>query len=66
MERRSDYRTALLIDAAIHEATAQGRSAARDLLALGVPFETAIRILTRPDERRHPLPPATLRSVSAA
>ncbi len=58
MERRTDYKTALLIDATVHDALAAGRSAARDLAAMGVPFEVAIRVLTRPDERRHPLPAA--------
>jgi hypothetical protein len=66
MERRSDYRTALLIDAAIHEAATQGRSAARELVGLGVPLETAVRVLTRPDERRHPLPPPVARTLSEA
>jgi hypothetical protein len=66
MERRSDYKTALLIDAAIHEAAATGGSAARDLALMGIPFETAIRVLTRPDERRHPQPPGIARSVSSA
>lgn len=61
MERRTDYKMALLIDATIHEATTQGRSAARDLAAMGVPFEVAVRVLTRPDERRHPLPAAAFK-----
>jgi len=58
MEKRSDYKTALLIEAAIHEAEEQHRSPARALAALGVPFEVTMRMLTRPDERRHvtPLP----------
>jgi len=58
MERRSDYKTALLIEATIHEAEEQNRSPARALAALGVPFEVTMRMLTRPDERRHvaPLP----------
>jgi hypothetical protein len=56
MEKRSDYKTALLIEAAIHEAQEQKRSPARALAALGVPFETAMRVLTRPDERRHVVP----------
>lgn len=49
---------ALLIDATMHEALLQGRPAARALAAMGVPFEVAMRVLTRPEERRHPLPPA--------
>jgi hypothetical protein len=56
MERRSDYKTALLIEAAIHEAQEQNRSPARALAALGVPFDIAMRVLTRPDERRHVVP----------
>jgi hypothetical protein len=57
MEKRSDYKTALLIEAAIHEAEEQHRSPARALVALGVPFEFAMRVVTRPDERRHVVPP---------
>jgi hypothetical protein len=57
MEKRSDYKTALLIEATIHEAQEQNRSPARALAALGVPFEIAMRVLTRPDERRHVVPP---------
>ena len=56
MERRSDYKTALLIEATIHEAEEQNRSPARALAALGVPFEVTMRMLTRPDERRHVVP----------
>jgi hypothetical protein len=57
MDRRSDYKTALLIDAAIHgAASSEGSSPARELAGLGVPFETAKRVLTKPAERRHPLP----------
>jgi hypothetical protein len=57
MEKRTDYKTALLIEAAIHDAQDQNRSPARALAALGVPFEIAMRVLTRPDERRHAVPP---------
>jgi hypothetical protein len=58
MERRTDYKTALLIDAVIHEAAAQGRvAAARQLLDLGVPLEVAVRVLTKPAMRRSQLPP---------
>jgi hypothetical protein len=56
MEKRSDYKTALLIEAAIHEAEEQNRSPARALAELGVPFEVTLRVLTRPDERRHVVP----------
>jgi hypothetical protein len=58
MDRRNDYKTALLIDAAIHGgASNEGASPARELAGMGVPFETAKRVLTKPAERRHPLPP---------
>ena len=57
MERRSDYKTALLIEATIHDALERNRSPAQALASLGVPLETAIRVLTRPDERRHSVPP---------
>ena len=53
MDRRNDYKTALLIDAAIRDTDA---SPARALAGLGVPFDVARRVLMRPDERRHPLP----------
>ena len=57
MDRRSDYKTALLIDNAIHSGTSGDRaSPARELAGMGVPFETAKRVLTKPAERRHPLP----------
>ena len=56
MDRRTDYKTALLIDAAIRTPAAAGPSPARVMAGMGVPFETARRVLTRPDERRHPLP----------
>jgi hypothetical protein len=53
MERRTDYKKALLIEAVIHEADAIGRStAARRLAELGVPMEVTLRVLTRPVERR--------------
>jgi hypothetical protein len=55
MERRNDYKKALLIEAAVHEHSPQGpAAAARALAGLGVPVEAAMRILTRPKERRHP------------
>ena len=57
MEKRTDYKTALMIESAIHEAQEENRSPARALAALGVPFEIAMRVLTRPDERRHAVPP---------
>jgi hypothetical protein len=56
MEKRTDYKTALMIEAAIHDAQEENRSPARALAALGVPIEVAMRVLTRPDERRHVVP----------
>jgi len=53
MERRTDYKTALLIEAVIHEASAIGMpAAARRLAEIGVAMEVALRVLTRPVERR--------------
>jgi len=56
MDRRNDYKTALLIDAAIYEpGTVRMRergAAARELAAIGVPVDVAVRLLTRPKERR--------------
>ena len=59
MDRRTDYKTALLIDAAIHTpASGERASPARELAGMGVPFETARRVLTKPAARRHALPTA--------
>jgi hypothetical protein len=53
MENRNDYKTALLIEAVIHELHTLGTpGAARRLVELGVPLEVAVRVLTRPVERR--------------
>jgi hypothetical protein len=53
MNRRIDRRMALLIDAAIHAAAVHGPvGAARELASQGIPLEVAIRVLTRPAERR--------------
>jgi hypothetical protein len=53
MENRTDYKTALLIEAVIHELQTIGMpAAARRLVGLGVPLEVAVRVLTRPVERR--------------
>lgn len=53
MERRTDYKTALLIEAVIHEASATGMPAsARRLAEIGVAMDVALRVLTRPVERR--------------
>lgn len=55
MERRTDYKLALLIEAALHDATGAGLPhAARELANLGVPLHVSMRVLTRPGERRHP------------
>lgn len=63
MDRRTDYKTALLIDAAIHEAASEGRPrAATELAGIGVPLEITMRVLTRPAERRHQL--ASLNTVA--
>lgn len=63
MDRRSDYKTALIIDAVIHEAAAEARPAARELATLGVPLEVSLRVLTRPAERRHQVTPDDLRNA---
>jgi hypothetical protein len=55
MERRTDYKLALLIESAIHGTTPAGLpAAARELANLGVPLHVSMRVLTRPAERRHP------------
>ena len=64
MDRRTDYKTALLIDAAIKTPAATGGTPARTMAGMGVPFEVARRVLTRPDERRHPLPAPDFRRES--
>ncbi len=64
MDRRSDYKTALRIDAVIHEASPDQRtSAARQLAELGVPLEVTMRVLTRPAERRHQVTPEDVRNA---
>lgn len=64
MDRRSDYKTALRIDAVIHEASPDDRaSAARRLAELGVPLDVAMRVLTRPAERRHQVTPDDVRNA---
>jgi hypothetical protein len=53
MEKRTDYKTALLIEAVIHEAPDIGfPAAARQLAGIGVALDVAVRVLTRPAERR--------------
>jgi hypothetical protein len=56
MDRRTDYKTALLIDAAIKTPASATVSPARTMAGMGVPFEVARRVLTKPEERRHPAP----------
>ncbi|MBQ5949809.1 hypothetical protein [Massilia sp. ST3] len=57
MDRRTDYKTALLIENVIHEAASNGRpTVARELAGMGVPLEVTLRVLTRPAERRNQLP----------
>lgn len=63
MDRRSDYRTALRIDAVLHEAADQARPAARELASLGVPLEVSLRVLTRPAERRYQVTPDDVRNA---
>ncbi|OON64420.1 hypothetical protein B0920_14160 [Massilia sp. KIM] len=61
MDRRNDYKTALLIDNMLHDAAANGRAGvARELAEMGVPLEVTLRVLTRPGERRHNLPTGDL------
>jgi len=67
MDRRTDYRTALLIHTIVNAPPDAGQpSPARELAKLGVPFEVARRVLTKPGERRHQFPsrelPTLLRS----
>ncbi len=64
MDRRSDYKTALHIDAVIHDASADNRSGvARRLAELGVPLDVTMRVLTRPAERRHQVTPEDVRNA---
>jgi len=57
MDRRTDYRTALLIHTIVNTPPDEGQlSPARELAKLGVPFEVARRVITRPAERRHQFP----------
>jgi hypothetical protein len=53
MDRRIDRRTQLYIDAVLNGLLSIGqREAALVLRELGIPIETAIRVITRPQERR--------------
>lgn len=55
--QRTDLVTALLVDAVISASAAEGTAyAARTLCENGVPFDVALRVLTRPWQRRyHPV-----------
>lgn len=65
MERRTDYKKALLIEAVVHEAESLGRAtAARRLAEIGVPLEVAVRVLTRPVERRQQFESAFMKRES--
>jgi hypothetical protein len=64
MDRRSDYKTSLRIDAVLHEAPVEQRAAAaRQLAELGVPLDVTMRVLTRPAERRHQVTPEDVRNA---
>jgi hypothetical protein len=54
MNKRTDYKMALMVEAVIHDATLGSPvAAARQLAELGVPLEVAMRVITRPSERRN-------------
>jgi hypothetical protein len=58
MNRRRDYKTALLIDAVIYSTSAEIRAhAANELSQRPLPDDFAIRIFLEPSKRRHN-PPA--------
>lgn len=65
MNRRIDRSTALLIDAAIHAAATHGAvGAARELRDHGIELVVAVRVLTRPADRRaYRTPPAPVTAV---
>jgi len=63
MDRRTDYRTSLIIDAVIHDTTTSPRPAATQLAEQGVPLEVSLRVLTRPAERRHQVTPEDRRTA---
>jgi hypothetical protein len=55
MDRRTDRLTQLYIDAIINGLAGTGhQTAAQALRELGIPLATALRVLTRPGERRRP------------
>lgn len=54
MNRRNDYKMALLVESVIHDtAIPTPVAAARQLAELGVPLDVAMRVITRPSERRN-------------
>lgn len=54
MNRRTDYHTALLIDTVLDAREHVGiNQSARTLRDIGVPIEVAMRLLTRPWDRRN-------------
>lgn len=54
MNRRRDYKTALLIDAVIYSTSAELRAhAASELAARPLPQDFAMRIFLEPSKRRH-------------
>lgn len=53
MEKRTDHYTALLIAAVLHAAARQGIGvSAHALQCIGLSLEVAVRVSTRPSERR--------------
>jgi hypothetical protein len=65
MDRRIDKRTALLIDAAINAEASHGyASAASELTAQGVELYVTVRVLTRPQDRRHYWDAGTQRALA--
>ena len=66
--QRTDVVTALLVDAVISASVAEGTAyAARTLCENGVPFDVALRVLTRPWHRRyHPVTQTYAQPVGAA
>ncbi len=57
MNRRRDYKTALLIDAMIYAASAERRAhAVNELAERRLPSDFAVRVFSEPKRRRHNLP----------
>lgn len=54
MNRRRDYKTALLIDAVIYSSSAEVRAhAAGELSERPLPPDFAVRVILEPERRRH-------------